>query len=174
MIKLSKNCSVCQVIRKEGSSSSKLLKRLFDSRAYTKDGEPLTEIHRDYSKDFAYASLYNHSRFHQGLSAEQIDQKKVEQAEGQIVRKARRGRDVRSLILEKGYEAIQSGEVKLNATVINAAAKHDDDIQLKEADQQLQFMAMIQKFASGELERKDGEEGYRLGDATDPAADSFN
>jgi len=171
MIKFNKKCSTCKRIKLEASKgNSKLMDRLFNSRAYSKGGESLRSIARGYTgkvsfnnnEDTVYQSLYKHVKFHQAITEDQLIEsriaRKAKAHDNEIIRKIVKHQDVRDTIMEKGLEQIEGGEIKLTAGTVLQAANKQADIELKEKDQNLKLMEMIAMFQSGELKRVTDEQ----------------
>lgn len=141
-----------------------LLKRLYASRAYRPGGEALTEIQRDYAKDFSYDSIYNHCQRHQGVNADDIKRKNVQIAareiEAQHIREAITHQSARQEMIEVGVEGIRAGDVKMTAAVVAALLRQQSDIEEKNKDRQLEVVKMIQQFQSGETSFMEEEDGW--------------
>lgn len=151
MLERQKRCKICQYSKQD----KKLLKRIANSTYYDKTGtESLTAIHKDYKDTFSYGSLTNHAKKHQGVSQEDLNNRRLNQAvkeeENKQVRKAVKHGQVRQLIMDKGYEGIESGEIQLRAPDVLRAAEGEVDIEEKHKDRQATFMKMVWAFASEE------------------------
>lgn len=167
MIKPDKRCSTCKRIQLEkGKGSEKLLKRLYNSRAYHKDGESLMAIARDitHQKPFngvlktTYQSLTKHCKYHQAITEDDLINSKIVRAskrnDNAIIKELVQHRDVRQQIMSKGMEQLETGELKLTAASVVTAANKEADLEMKEKDQQLKVMEMIAMFQSGEIKRE--------------------
>ncbi len=156
-IKFVTMCKVCKKIRaEEAGGSTKLIKRIYNSRQFVKGGESLRAIARDYHKDFAYPSLYKHARQHQAATEEDLTAARLNRIHKESVNahvdKLIRHQDVRQEIMSRGMEQIESGEIKLNANAVLSAANKEADIESKQKDQAIELMKMVQAFQSGELQ----------------------
>lgn len=167
MIKLDPKCKTCKRIRMEQSQGREtFLKRLYASKAYVKDGEPLMRIAKavTHQKPFngvwktTYQSLDKHTKFHQAITEEDLINSKIVRAakrkDNAIVREMIQHRDVRQEIMAKGLEQLDTGELKLTSASVVAAANKEADIELRQKDQQLKLMEMVAMFQSGEVQRK--------------------
>lgn len=156
-IKFVTQCKVCKKIRaEEASGTSKLIKRIYNSRQYVKGGESLKSIAKDYQKDFQYQTLYKHSRMHQAATEDDLTTARLNRIHKTTVNaqidKLVRHQDVRQEIMSRGMEQIESGEIKLNANAVLSAANKEADIESKQKDQAIELMKMVQAFQSGELQ----------------------
>ena len=156
-IKFVTQCKVCKKIRaEEAAGSSKLIKRIYNSRQYVKGGESLKSIAKDYQKDFQYQTLYKHSRMHQAATEDDLTTARLNRIHKTTVNaqidKLVRHQDVRQEIMSRGMEQIESGEIKLNANAVLSAANKEADIESKQKDQAIELMKMVQAFQSGELQ----------------------
>lgn len=154
MIKYKKNCKVCNTI-KEHKKGKKIAERIYFSTYFNPTGtESLQDIANSHPNDFSYDSLRNHVKKHQFISESQRDQKLVdkiqERSERAIVEKVAEHTDVRNLVMNKGFEGIQSGDIKLSASNVLQAAKDQANWESKQADRQLAMMEMVYHYASGE------------------------
>lgn len=151
MLRPNKRCNVCQALK----TDRKLLQRIYDSKQYIKGGESLKQIARDYEGQFEYQNLYNHCKFHQGLTSEDIERKQLQRAAQQIevqqIKQVVRHGEVRDTILEEGLRQIKAGEVKMTLAGIVAAAKHASDIEEKAKDREIEVFKMIDDFSSGAM-----------------------
>lgn len=156
-IKFVTQCKVCKKIRaEEAAGTSKLIKRIYNSRQYVKGGESLKQIAKDYQKDFQYQTLYKHSRMHQAATEDDLTTARLNRIHKTTVNaqidKLVRHQDVRQEIMSRGMEQIESGEIKLNANAVLSAANKEADIESKQKDQAIELMKMVQAFQSGELQ----------------------
>lgn len=156
-IKFVTQCKVCKKIRaEEAAGSSKLIKRIYNSRQYVRGGESLKAIAKDYQKYFEYPSLYKHSRMHQAATEDDLSTARLNRIHKTTVNaqidKLVRHQDVRQYIMDKGMEGIEAGEIKLNANAVLSAANKEADIEAKQKDQAIELMKMVQAFQSGELQ----------------------
>lgn len=151
MLKPDKRCKVCQTIK----SDKKLLERIANSKAYIKGGESLRAISRDYLDVFEYQSLYNHTKTHQGLSDEDLEDRLIQREARKIelaqVREAVQHKEIRDELLNIGMDGVREGEIKLNGNNVVQLLKQKADIEAKERDQELEMAKMIQDFASGAI-----------------------
>lgn len=156
-IKFVTQCKVCKKIRaEEAAGSSKLIKRIYNSRQYVRGGESLKAIAKDYQKYFEYPSLYKHSRTHQAATEDDLTTARLNRihkttVNAQIDKLTRHG-DVRQEIMSKGLDQIQTGEIKLTSQTVLAAANKEADIEAKQKDQAIELMKMVQAFQSGEIQ----------------------
>lgn len=150
-------CNVCKYI--QGTGGQKLLKRIYKSRAFDPRGESLHVIAREHEGDFGYLSLLNHTRKHQALTDKQLANRRIEslsrEIENEKIRMNYSHSQLRELVIDKGYEDIKNGDVKLTATSIMTAAKQASDIEEKNKDRQIEVLKMIGAFSSGELVREE-------------------
>lgn len=150
-------CKVCQVIQAPGGQ--KLLKRIYKSRYFDSRGESLNSILQDYEGQFSYVSLRTHAKKHQALTEKQLTNTRLKHLqnalEAEKIKQIINHHDVRGLIMEKGYDDIKEGRVKLTASSIVGAAKQASDIEEKNKDRQVEVLKMIGAFAAGELKRED-------------------
>jgi hypothetical protein len=150
-------CKVCQTIQAE--KGRKLLTRIYGSRPFDSRGESLSAIADDYKGDFAYVNLLNHVKRHQALTDRQLANRRIEslsrEIEAEKIRQHFSHNDLRQLVMDKGYEDIKEGKVKLTATSIMTAAKQASDIEEKNKDRQIEVMKMMAAFQSGELIREE-------------------
>lgn len=167
MLKLSPACSTCKLIREEGlEDSTELLDRIYKSKAYNKRGETLRKISKELAVRLnttelvTYNSILRHTKYHQGLKAEDLANAKIKarskKIEDEQVRQLMRHGDVRQRIMDKGLEQIESGEVKLTASTVLGAANKEADIEDKQKDRNLKMFEMINQFRSGEIKTLDG------------------
>lgn len=166
MIKLDKRCSTCKRITQEKQKGKQLfLTRLYNSRAYGGE-ESLSNIAKEVCTQepfkcaykTAYQSITRHCKYHQAISEDDLINNQVVRAakrkDDEVVRKIVQHRDVRQMIMDKGVEQIESGELQLTAAAVVTAANKEADIELKQKDQQLKLMEMVAMFQSGEVQRK--------------------
>lgn len=156
-IKFVTQCKVCKKIRaEEAAGSSKLIKRIYNSKQYVKGGESLKAIARDYKDHFQYQTLYKHARMHQAATEDDLTQARLNRIHKETVNsqidKLVRHQDVRQFIMEKGMEQLETGDIKLNANAVLSAANKEADIESKQKDQAIELMKMVQAFQSGELQ----------------------
>lgn len=156
MLKRDKRCKICQY----SLDDKKLLKRIIHSTYYDKSGtESLSDIHVDYSDKFSYGSLTNHAKKHQGLTKSDLKNRQMKQIakeeENKQVQRAVKHGQVRQLVMDKGYEGIESGEIPLKATDVLRAAEGEANIEEKHKDRQATFMKMVWAFASEETHHAD-------------------
>lgn len=156
-IKFVTQCKVCKKIRaEEASGYPKLIKRIYNSRQFVKGGESLKAIAKDYQKDFEYPSLYKHARMHQAATEDDLTTARLNRIHKTTVNaqidKLVRHSDVRQLIMDKGMEGIEAGDIKLNANAVLSAANKEADIESKQKDQAIELMKMVQAFQSGEIQ----------------------
>lgn len=168
MIKFVKACNVCKQIKKDEN----LGKRIYESRQYIPGGEPLTAIAEDYKGTFSYQGLYNHATKHQNPDEGQLIDMRLRKTADQVVevRERRRVRhdEFSQAVIDKAMEMMENGELKgMTLSAALKAAQMKQSAEEKQADRQQAFMAMIAKFASGEMKRIPDEEGYRLGSGTE-------
>lgn len=166
-------CRICKTIRAEEAagkvlskgalSKTPLITRIYQSKAYTKGGEPLTKIAKDYTERFSYKGLFLHSKTHQAPTEEdlvearlkRIHKRTMDDKVAQLIKHA----DVRQTIMDKGMQQLETGEMKLTSNVLLGAANKEADIEAKQKDQAIEVMKMIQAFQSGEVQYiKPGEE----------------
>lgn len=152
MLKTSKACSVCVLIKDNRNDS--LLNRIYNSAFYMKTGETLKNLQQDYPDKFSYTSLRNHVKKHQFLSEQDFTDRHLKQivrkAETQMVRKAIESSKVWDEVIDKGMESLENGELTITANNLLKAAKDKQDFEFKKKDQQLAMMEMVYHFASGE------------------------
>lgn len=159
MIKIDKRCKVCKVIHKEEIyGKATLAKRIYNSKAYVKGGEPLSELHRDYEDKFSYQSLYWHTKKHQAPTADQLADSRLRIIDKEFHDKAAREQvkhqDLRQEIMEAAKQLLEEGKLEgINANTALRAAKDASDIEQKEKDRGIKVMEMIAAFQSGEVER---------------------
>jgi hypothetical protein len=154
MIKYKPNCAVCKELKK----NRKLLNRIYASSHYVKHSDDsLLRIAGDCKGIFSYESLKNHVKKHQFLNARDYTEKTMRhianRAEQQVVAKNLESvlpTAVWDRFIEKGMEELEAGVMDLKAADLLKAAKDKSDYQFKKSDQQLQVMATIAHFASGE------------------------
>lgn len=168
MVKYDKRCNVCKIIQLEGGKDSPLLRRIFDSRQFMPNGEPLTEILADYHADLKYLSLYNHAKKHQSLEESELEEKKIKAMERSVSEaKTRRlitTKDFRDILKDEAMSKLEAGEVKgFTVSSITKLLKDEDDVVAKQKDQQFKAIMMIEQFASGALTLTEGED-YTVGD----------
>lgn len=149
MLKPDKRCHVCAVIK----TDKKLMQRIYDSKQFVKGGESLRAISRDYLGVFEYQSLYNHSKTHQGLSEEDLADKRLAKEARKMevaqIREAVKHHEMRDELLHVGMEGVREGEIKLNGNNVVQLLKQKADMESKEKDRELDMAKMIQAFASG-------------------------
>lgn len=151
-LNIERRCKVCLAC----SEDAVLLKRIYASGAYRVNGEPLSQLWDDYKEVFAYPALTKHVKNHQFVSEKDIKKatlnKIAKQGGNAAALDNLKHGDVRKLIMEKGYKGIKSGKIRLKASDVRAAAKDEMDYELKQKDQAIEVMKMMEKFMSGELE----------------------
>jgi len=135
----------------------RLVDEIYKTTAYDKTSQvSLSSLHKIYASAFSYQSLTNHVKKHQGLSAEDLSQRHLNQivkkAEKELVKKNIEAKDVWSTILDLGHEQIADGTISLKASDVTRAAKDKSDHDLKVKDQELAMIEMVYHFASGENE----------------------
>jgi hypothetical protein len=162
-LKLNKRCKICQVI--EGGDAE-LMRRIYGSSRFKTGGETLHQIAKDYEGTFLYASLTVHAKNHQYISEKDLKRSTLNklasaQANRAVLATIKHG-DVRGLVMEKGYKQIKSGKIKLKASDVIKAAKDEADIELKQKDQSIEVMKMMEKFMSGELQAQPDEHADAL------------
>ena len=170
MIKLDPKCKTCALIREEKKrNSEKFLTRLYNSKAYHRDGESLLSIAKEmtskepYNGNWktTYQSLTKHCKLHQGMTEDDIINSRIvnsaKRRDNAIVKELVQHRDVRQEIMSKGLEQLETGELKLTSASVVAAANKEADIELKQKDQQLKLMEMVAMFQSGEIKRLENE-----------------
>lgn len=153
MIDYKSNCAVCKHIKKH----KKLADDIYKTTAYDKSSKvSLASLHKIYQDHFSYDSLKNHVKKHQGLSADDLSQRHlnniVKKAEKELVKKQIEAKDVWETILDLGHEQIKDGSIRLKASDVTRAAKDKSDHDLKVKDQEIAMIEMIYHFASGENE----------------------
>lgn len=167
-LKIEKRCRVCKTIH-EGDAT--LLKRIYASAFYKTGGEPLRQIHDDYTERFTYASLRNHVRLHQGVSERDLKRSALNKlhqtTSNRAVAQVINHNEVRKLVMEQGYKGIKSGRIRLKASDVVKAAKDQADFEFKAKDQALEVMRMMEKFQSGEIVAE-GENEDAIDGATSP------
>jgi len=151
MIAYKKNCAVCKQIK----LTPKLADEIYKTTAYDRTSKvSLATLQKLYGSKFSYPSLINHSKKHQGISAEDLSERHlnniVKKAEKEITKKNIEAKDVWSTILDLGHEQIGDGTIKLKASDVTKAAKDKSDYELKVKDQELAMIEMVYHFASGE------------------------
>lgn len=151
-----KRCKVCKLIN---GGDEKLLRRLYNSGKFIRGGESLTKIQQDYArrykddddKRFSYISLANHCKYHQTATDRQVIEARASRIEANLP-KYQRAQDI---VLEKGLEAIESGETKIRASDVLTATRQKQDYEIKQQDRKDSFMKMIWAYSSGELSIKE-------------------
>lgn len=155
MIKFSKQCKVCATIRSEGTAKSKLLKRIYESTEFNRNGEQLTSIYKDYDGKFSYQSLCTHAKRHQALSEQQLSDRAIQRVAKSIQVDKLKGyikyQDLQKEIIDRVMLGIDEGEIKLSARDGLQAAKQISDKEDKQLDQQQEMLKMFALFASGEV-----------------------
>lgn len=165
-IKYVKNCKTCKFIKQEARRNRPargyLVERIYKSKAWTATGEPLTALVAEYPVA-SYLAFRRHCLTHQAPTEDQLTKAKmdavIKNKEKQIVTDIIKTESVRQTVMNKGLGQIESGEIKLRAADVLKAAKDQDDKELKQKDQGLKMMAMIQAFQSGEIKRDGYIEG---------------
>lgn len=178
MLKLKKNCKVCQAVKQ----NKRLLNEIYNTKYYLKTrGPSLAETSQKYPHLFTYDGLKNHVKKHQFLDAEDFTQRHLsdiaKKAEQQILMRKIESVDVWDTVIDKGMEKLESGELTMKTADLLKAAKDKQDYQFKQTDQKMAMMDMVFHFASGENDLKerrpyDGRliEG-QAADDYDPAAE---
>lgn len=156
MVKSSSRCTVCNAIKADPA----LGRRLSISKAYVASGESLLSILRD-RPDITKKSIYNHVKKHQAPSKAKLEKKVkqfeskeaykeiVAETEGRSVAVYTNHNDARRTLLERGLEALDSGDMKLTGSVMAQLLKQESDIEEKSKDRSLELMKMFNYFASG-------------------------
>jgi hypothetical protein len=142
-------CNVCKAIvaeyKKDGSS--KLERRLFNCRKFNPRGpETQTDIAREYG--FSLVSMSGHLKYHQNPKEEVVIQERMNR---NIETKAKDYQTAQNIILDKGIEGIESGDIKLNAGTIASVARDKMNQEEKNKDRSLKMAEMIWAYTSGEL-----------------------
>lgn len=151
-------CKVCDTIKLD----SGLIERIFQSSFYI-PGSPLTlkEIWREQGAEeapFAYLSLTKHVKKHQYMTHTELEREKL----STMVHKAQTNAikhtlenithgSVRRTVMEKGMEALESGDMKISAKDMLSAASKEADIEEKAKDRNAEMQKMIFAYASGAL-----------------------
>lgn len=151
MIDYKSNCAVCKYIKK----NKKLADEIYKTTAYDKTSKvSLLALHKIYKDHFSYDSLKNHTKKHQGLSAEDLSERHlnniVKKAEKELTKKKIESSNVWNDIMQLGHEKLEAGEMKISAQDMLRAAKDKSDYDLKVKDQELAMIEMVYHFASGE------------------------
>jgi len=156
MIKTHKLCAVCQTILSQPKKwEGRLAKRIYGSRQYTPSSEyTLADVAREYKDKFSAESLYNHAKKHQFLSTKDFDERHLRQtareAEKAILKTAVTAQQVQQQVMEVGMERLKSGEMRLSASNLLAAARDKSNYDIKFAGAQMALMDMVAAYASGE------------------------
>jgi predicted fused transcriptional regulator/phosphomethylpyrimidine kinase len=142
-------CNVCKAIvaeyKKDGSS--KLERRLLNCRKFNPRGpETQTDIGREYG--FNVVSMSRHLKYHQNPKEEVAIQNKMDR---NIEIKAKTYQTAQNIILDKGIEGIESGDIKLTANTVATVARDKMNQEEKNKDRQVKVLEMLYAFASGEL-----------------------
>lgn len=150
MLDYKKNCAVCKLIKQ----TPRIADEIYKTTAYDKTSKvSLKAFQRIYSDKFSYTSLLNHTRKHQGLSAEDLSQrhlnKIVKNAEKNLLLKKIEASNVWDTVMTIGHEGIESGDIKLTASDVLRASKDKTDYHLKVKDQEMAMAEMVYHFASG-------------------------
>lgn len=152
-LRVDKRCKVCNLLK----TDKRLLRRLYNSRAYKEGGENLKDIARDpqYAGKFSYDGLWNHCDKHQGLTGEDLENHRVNKLarkiEAQQLREVISHNDARQELVDIGLKEIREGSVKMNASTVASLLKQQSDIEEKSKDRQLEVLKMVQQFQSGEF-----------------------
>lgn len=151
MLKAKQTCAVCKQIKQ----TPKLLDEIFNTTFYLKTaGTSLMQLHKGYEDKFSYKSLRNHVQKHQFISETQFTKqhlnKIAKDSERTLIKQAIESKAVFDEVIGRGMEALQAGELDINASHLLKAAELKKNFQLKEQDQQLAMMEMVYHFASGE------------------------
>jgi hypothetical protein len=151
-LKIDKRCNICKLVRYD----KKLLKRIYNSSQYKEDGESLKSIQRDpeYIKVFTYQNLYRHSRKHQGIDEETLQNRAAARyaakLEVQQIKAAVNHTETRQELVDLGVQQLKDGSIKMSASALASLLKQQSDIEEKSKDRQLDIIKMIQRFQSGE------------------------
>ena len=141
------------------------MQRLYKSNKWYKDGESPYKIQKEYSEYFSYISLKGHLERHQFMLESDLKKAQLNKIHSKAVtshvKEAVTGDSLRSLVMEKGKEGIENGDIPLKAADVIKAAKDQDELTLKRKDQSLAIMDMIYKFQSGEMQAGDLDAGNR-------------
>jgi hypothetical protein len=167
MLKPVKTCKVCKIVSRGDLEGKKLLKRIYESRAYVRGAEPLTAIVADYQgrpDAFTYLSIHKHCQKHQGIDADTLANSRIARAnkslENDRIREMVKHTDVRQEIMEAAAKLLQDPEwvKKIKPSDALKAAKDTSDIEEKHLDRQMEVMKMVNAFASGEIVRPEAIE----------------
>lgn len=152
-MKPDRKCVTC----KKALRSPRLLDRIYNSSAFVPGGESLKIIAED--EKLSYSSLTNHVRKHQALTEEDLTKKQL----NAITKKHKKlqiqrildHEQARELIIEKGTDAIQRGEVQVKPEHVLQASKQQMEREERQKDRQLHMQEMIFAFASEEIKNED-------------------
>ena len=86
-------------------------------------------------------------KHHQTSSNEQLVEAQARRIEANLP-KYQKAQDI---VLEKGLEALESGEMKVRAADMLNATRQKQDYEIKQQDRKDSFMKMIWAYSSGEL-----------------------
>lgn len=155
-LKIDKRCKVCAACKADPN----LLKRLYDTKVYKKGGESLLEFARDTGLN--YAGLGRHTKRHQFISSEDLDNHKLKvihkQQSDMMVKQAITAGSARQSALDKLAVAIEDqGEIKVGDNIalkdvialLLKATKDADDVQAKKKDQERDIVKMMMGVRSG-------------------------
>jgi len=137
------------MIKKETfeKGSSSLERRLYNCRKFNPRGpETQTEIAREYG--FSDISMSNHLKKHQNPKEAQVLQNRLEY---NLAQETKRYQTAQDLILEKGIEGIESGDIRLTANTVASVSRDKMNQEERNKDRQVKVMEMIYAFTSGEL-----------------------
>lgn len=117
----------------------------------------MLRIATDYKGIFSYDSLKNHAKKHQFLNASDYTEKmmrlQAQKAESKIIAanlEQLKPIAVWDQVISQGVADLEAGVLELKTADLLKAAKDKSDYEFKKSDQQLQVMATIAHFASGE------------------------
>lgn len=155
-LKVDKRCKVCQRCLADPA----FMKRLFASRAYVPNGEPLVKISADTGAN--YKALIRHTKKHQGISEYEltVQKRKVQarQASGQLVRGALKAETARQTVLDQLAQILEdAGALELGKDItakdaiglLLKATKDSDDVQAKKKDQDIDVFKLMTQSRSG-------------------------
>lgn len=151
MFKPKINCTVCAAVQ----ANKKLLNRIYNSTAFLPHSQDtLKNIAEDCQELFSYESLRNHVKKHQFLNQTDMTRKTLQhlakKSESKLVKRQIESIDIWDTVITDGLARVEAGEVEVNVNQLLKAAKDKSDFQMKQKDQELNFMNMIWHFASGE------------------------
>lgn len=151
-----KNCKICRTII-DTETGDELYKRIALSKAFTRDGEPLTAIWRDFPSSFSYLALQNHTKKHQAPTDAMLKSNRLGKfAEDQQLKELKEAVNTlkaRDDIIRKILEKADDPEFleKANIRDLLKALKDQDDVKAKQKDQDLDILKMMAGPRSGEF-----------------------